>query len=50
MDVVTIKDFSFGLLPYDHDLYSLEIKCFRELYLLADQSVYNIVAESIIRL
>ena len=50
MDVVTIKDFSFGLLPYDHVLYSLEIKCFRELYLLADQSVYNIVAESIIRL
>lgn len=26
------------------------MKCFRELYLLADQSIYSVVAESIIRL
>jgi hypothetical protein len=50
LDKITIKDFSYGLIPFDHDLYSLEIKCFKDLYLLNDQSVYNIVAESIIRL
>jgi len=44
LEIVTIKDFSYGLLPFDHDLYSLEIKSFRELYLLNDHSIYNIVA------
>lgn len=50
LDKVIIKDFSFGLLPLDHDLYSLEQKSFKQIYLESDQSIFSMVAESIHRL
>lgn len=46
----TLRDFSFDLIPIDHDLYSLEIKCFKELFVDQEYSIYSLVAESIHRL
>lgn len=46
----TLRDFSFDLIPIDHDLYSLEIKCFKDLFVDEDYSIYSLVAESIHRL
>lgn len=46
----TLRDFSFDLIPIDHDLYSLEIKCFKELFVDQEYSIYTLVAESIQRL
>jgi|JI6StandDraft_1071083.scaffolds.fasta_scaffold09921_6 hypothetical protein len=50
LSAFTLRDFSFDLIPIDHDLYSLEIKCFKELFVDQDYSIYNLVAESIHRL
>lgn len=47
---VDIKDFSFDLLPLDIDLYSLETKYLKELYINNNHSIYSMVAESIHRL
>lgn len=49
-DFVDIRDFSFDLLPLDVDLYSLEMKFIKELYINHDHSIYSTVAESIHRL
>ena len=46
----TLRDFSFDLIPIDHDLYSLEIKCFKELFVDQEFSIYSLAAESIHRL
>jgi hypothetical protein len=48
--VVDIRDFSFDLLPLDVDLYSLEMRFLKELYISHDHSIYTTVAESIHRL
>lgn len=45
-----IRDFSFDLLPIDVDVYSLELKFLKELYIYHDHSLYTTVAESIHRL
>jgi vacuolar protein sorting-associated protein 33A len=45
-----LRDFSFDLIPLDNDLYSLEMKTFKELYIDNEYSIYNVVAESIHRL
>lgn len=47
---VDIRDFSFDLLPLDVDLYSLEMRFLKELYIGHDHSIYTTVAESIHRL
>lgn len=50
MPYLEIKDFSFDLLPLDVDLYSLEMKIIRELYIEDNHTIYSTVAESIHRL
>lgn len=45
-----VRDFSFDLLPIDNDIYSLEMKLLKELYINHDHSIYATVAESIHRL
>ena len=50
MPYLEIKDFSFDLLPLDIDLYSLEMKVIRELYIEDNHTIYSTVAESIHRL
>lgn len=45
-----MRDFSFDLLPLDVDLYSLEMKFLKDLYINHDHSIYTTVAESIHRL
>lgn len=50
MPYLDIKDFSFDLLPLDIDLYSLEMKVIRELYIEDNHTIYSTVAESIHRL
>ena len=50
LDSFELRDFSFDLIPLDHDVYSLEMKCFKELYIDQEYSIYNVVAESIHRL
>jgi len=44
MQHVDVKDFSFDLLPLDIDLYSLEMKIMRELYIEDNHSIYSTVA------
>ncbi len=48
--LVDIRDFSFDLLPLDVDLYSLEMRFLKEMYISHDHSIYTTVAESIHRL
>lgn len=50
MQFMDIKDFSFDLLPLDVDLYSLEMKIMKDLYIDDNHSIYTTVAESIHRL
>ena len=50
MQYVEIKDFSFDLLPLDIDLYSLQMKIMRQLYVEDNHTIYSTVAESIHRL
>lgn len=47
---VDMRDFSFDLLPLDVDLYSLEMRFLKDLYIHNDHSIYSTVAESIHRL
>lgn len=50
MKYIEIRDFSFDLVPLDIDLYSLEMKIMRELYIDDNHTIYSTVAESIHRL
>lgn len=50
LDSFELRDFSFDLIPLDHDVYSLQMKCFKELYIDQEYSIYNVVAQSIHRL
>ena len=45
-----IRDFSFDLLPLDVDIYSLEMKTLKDVYINHDHSIYSTVAESIHRI
>lgn len=49
-NLVDVRDFSFDLLPLDVDLYSLEMRFLKEMYISHDHSIYTTVAESIHRL
>ncbi len=50
LDHFELRDFSFDLLPLENDLFSLELKCFRQIYVENDYSYFSYVAESIHRL
>jgi hypothetical protein len=43
-EFVDVRDFSFDLLPIDIDLYSLEMKFLKELYINNDHSIHTTVA------